>query len=417
MHLRQKAVFVTPIMPALTANGLAMRMGMFVEALSRAARVDVIVVPVAGGPTASNAFLQKLGVRVHVVPVDQRGDTHFALLSKIPNESARLEAFRTYGKPSLASPLSKPVIADIARIMTVCAPDRVHVGRAYMAGCIDAVPNGVPATLDLDEDDQAAFDSQARVARARGDDGVADWLTQEGRACDGWIVRFGSRFERVFVSSRAEARLIMQRHPSLTCDVVENSVEIPNRVPRRDDGATLAFLGTLSHAPNVEGILWFARSVLPRLGARTGVPCRLLIAGARPPASIARLQKHPLISVLGEVPDVAALYRHSTLALAPLFAGGGTRIKLLEATAHGVASIATPVGAAGLSWSAGVHGWIAATSGAFAEACLDALADPAERQKRAARGLDWVRRHHARSIVVNRAARLLTGQPLSGKLR
>ncbi|MDQ0392015.1 glycosyltransferase [Labrys monachus] len=321
----------------------------------------------------------------------------------------RLEAFRAYGRPSLASFLSAPVLAQIAGLIEACAPDLVHIGRSYMAPCLDAVPPGTAATLDLDEDDRAAFSSLARLALARDGAGRmrADWLEQEGRACDALVARFGPRFRRVFVASRQEARLLGRRHPGLACEPMANAVEIPPRAAARDDGATLMFLGSLSYAPNAEGILWFCRTVLPRLRAAGGGACRLLIAGPQPPQAVSALGRHPRISVLGRVGDVSALYRRSTLALAPLQAGGGTRIKLLEAAAHGVASISTPTGAEGLGWPAGTGGWIAAAPNHFAEACRDALAQPAERQRRAALGLDWVRRHHARENLVIRISRSL----------
>ena len=37
---------ISPVMPALTGNGLAMRCGLFLQALARAAEVDLLVVPV-----------------------------------------------------------------------------------------------------------------------------------------------------------------------------------------------------------------------------------------------------------------------------------------------------------------------------------------------------------------------------------
>ena len=88
-------------------------------------------------------------------------------------------------------------------------------------------------------------------------------------------------------------------------------------------------------------------------------------------------------------------------------AGGGTRIKLLEAAARGVASVSTPVGAEGIAWPAETGGWIAAAPGPFAEACSEALMHPAERNRRAKLGLDWVRRHHAREKIVTRISRAL----------
>ena len=401
MNLRN-AAFISPILPACSGNGLAMRMGMFVEALSRIAQVDVIVVPVAGGTTLPSQFLHNLAARVHVVPVTGRNETHFSLLSQIPDECVRLDAFRTYGKPSLTSFLSLPVLSDIAQILKACAPDLVHIGRSYMAPCVDHIPEHAAATLDLDEDDLTSFMSQSRLARNRGAAVRAGWLGQEGLACDALLSHYGSRFQRVFVSSPREALLLGQRHPQLVCDVVENAVEIPPCVARHDDGATLMFLGSLSYEPNAEGILWFCREVLPRLRARSSGACRLLIAGAQPPQAVRALERLPHISVLGQVPTVFELYRRSTIALAPMRAGGGTRIKVLEAAAHGVASVATPIAFEGLRWPAGAGGWIASTSAQFAEACRQALACPGERNRRASNALQQVKRHHARKKLLER---------------
>jgi glycosyltransferase involved in cell wall biosynthesis len=406
MRLR-KAIFIAPIVPALSGNGLAMRMGTFVEALSRIALVDVIVVPVAGGGMSTNSFLQELGVRLHAISVTGRNETHFLLLSQISDERMRLEAFQAYGKPSLASFLSPPVLARISQIIEACKPDFVHIGRSYLGPCVAVIPERTVATLDLDEDDRTSFASQACLARNSRRLALAGWLEQEGLACDAVVSRFGPRFQHMFVASRREALLLARRHPQLTFEPLENAVEIPRCAARRDDGATLLFLGSLSYPPNAEGILSFSQEVLPRLRAIGGRACRLLIAGGQPPITVAALERHPRISVLGQVSDVAELYRRSTLALAPLRAGGGTRIKLLEAAAHGVASVSTPIAAEGLSWPAGAGGWIAATSGQFAEACREALACPAERNRRAARMLDWVRRHHVRKIIVARISQSL----------
>jgi hypothetical protein len=42
-----RALMIAPAMPSTTGNGLAMRIGIFFEALARAYRVDLVVAPVA----------------------------------------------------------------------------------------------------------------------------------------------------------------------------------------------------------------------------------------------------------------------------------------------------------------------------------------------------------------------------------
>jgi glycosyltransferase involved in cell wall biosynthesis len=401
-----RAVLISPIAPARSGNGLAMRMGLFAEALARIARVDVIVVPVAGEAGDPARFAREIGVRTRRVEIEGRFDTHFTLLSRIPDESARLAAFRDYGKPSLSRALSAPVVSDIARAVDACRPDLVHVGRSYLAPGVAWAPSRVAMTLDLDEDDRASFLSQARTARANGRSARAEWLEQEGLACDALIAYHHARFRRLYVASRVEAAALSRRHPGLACETLVNAVEIPRRPTRRDDGATLLFVGALGYAPNAEGLAWFAREVLPRMRAG-GRACRLLIAGARPPPTIAALARHPRIEVLGPVAEVAPLYRSATLALAPLRSGGGTRIKLLEAAAHRVASVSTLAAASGIEWPHEVGGWRADSALDFASACSLGLADPEERDRRARQAREWVKNHHARDRAVTRLARSL----------
>jgi glycosyltransferase involved in cell wall biosynthesis len=394
-----RAVFVTPVEPAMTGNGLAMRMGLFLSALSRFAIVDVIVVPVVAGQPGGS-LIEAVGARRHVVPTQDFIDTRYSLLMRMRDPGMRLAAFQAYGRPSLSSGLSPSVLDSIAGIISDCKPDILHVGRSYLSEVVTLAPAGALATLDLDEDDLSNFTSQAALARRQGDGDRADWLVQEGRACDMMIERFGHMFRRVFVASDRDARLLSRRRPEMTFTRIENAIEIPSRPMRRDDGSTLLFVGALGYAPNSEGLLWFADQVLPRLKAmRAGVP-RLLIAGAGARRDLLALSRHSRIRLLGRVEDLSRLYTQATLALAPMRSGGGTRIKLLEAAAYGVASVYTEAAAEGLEWPLDAGGWRAGDAREFATACLAGLESPAERRRRAMTAHHWIRRRHARDHIV-----------------
>jgi glycosyltransferase involved in cell wall biosynthesis len=73
-------------------------------------------------------------------------------------------------------------------------------------------------------------------------------------------------------------------------------------------------------------------------------------------------------------------------SLAPILAGGGTRIKIVEAFSYGLPVVSTTLGAEGLHVIPGVHAEIADTADAFAEACVRLMEHPAVRARLAEAG-------------------------------
>ena len=400
---RPRALFVAPMLPARRRNGLAMRLGMFLEALAAFADVDLAVVPVAGGSVERTPFLQSFGAHVRLHPFPAEAGTHFALLSRLADPTARLDAFRHYGRPSLASGLSPRAIDGIARLAEHRRYDLVHVARSYMIPAIAGLDDRAPLTLDLDEDDLASFASRAAFARRSGDAIRAEWLEQEGRACDALLTAELRRFRRVFAASFRDGTRLMRRHAGATVEPVPNAVDIPPQPPRSDDGCTALFVGAFGYPANVDAVLGFARRIMPSLRARVG-RVRLLVAGTDPPAAVRALGRHPDVRVLGAVDDLAPLYRRASIAVAPMRGGGGTRIKVLEAASFAVPVVVDADSAAPLFGRSRPWGWIARNATDFARACATALRQPNEREWRGAVGYSAVARHYARPAVVTRLA-------------
>jgi glycosyltransferase involved in cell wall biosynthesis len=61
------------------------------------------------------------------------------------------------------------------------------------------------------------------------------------------------------------------------------------------------------------------------------------------------------VEVTGGVPDVIPYLRAAHLLAVPLDAGGGTRLKILEAFAAGLPVVSTRVGAEGIEGTDGTH--------------------------------------------------------------
>ncbi len=133
-------------------------------------------------------------------------------------------------------------------------------------------------------------------------------------------------------------------------------VVVPNEIPhtcdvpglRSKSEPTAIFVGTLNYAPNVEGLRWFNEKVAPMI-LRQQPNFRLLVVGRSPTqATIRELARYSFTKLHVDVRDLSEFYRQASVSVVPLLTGGGTRIKILEAAAHGLPTITTSIGAEGL---------------------------------------------------------------------
>lgn len=114
----------------------------------------------------------------------------------------------------------------------------------------------------------------------------------------------------------------------------------PERAPPR-----ALFAGDYSHAPNPEAARVLVREVLPRVRA-VQPSAELWLAGTNQEC-IRDLAGEPGVRLVGFVPDLSALFRDVRLMLAPVWSGGGFRMKSVAALAHGLPVVTNSLGARG----------------------------------------------------------------------
>ena len=128
---------------------------------------------------------------------------------------------------------------------------------------------------------------------------------------------------------------------------------------------SIGFIGSLDFRPNQEAVQWIVDELWPRVLQR--VPeARLSIAGSSAPEWLRRRI----------VDDATKFMRSMSVMIAPLFAGGGMRVKVLEAMALAKPIVATKLGAGGLDVEQGRDIVIADDADAFADAVARLLRDP-----------------------------------------
>jgi glycosyltransferase involved in cell wall biosynthesis len=182
---------------------------------------------------------------------------------------------------------------------------------------------------------------------------------------------------------RAEAQEIEPRGRII---VVPNAVDIdrnPTGLATPVEG-TMIYAGSPTFDLNLEAVQWFARYVLPKVGAR--VPdARLRVTGRYEPV-VDLLPADPRIEYTGQLPDVRPAIAAAALSVVPLQRGAGTRLKVLESMALGTPVVSTPKGVEGLDLVEGEEVLVARTPGEFARAVLDLLEHPQRRARLAAAG-------------------------------
>jgi polysaccharide biosynthesis protein PslH len=176
---------------------------------------------------------------------------------------------------------------------------------------------------------------------------------------------------------------------------------------RAERTRTLVFGASLDVAMNQDAVHWFAVSILPRI--KQEVPdVQFWIVGRDPPATVRSLAEREGITVTGTVPDVRDYYRQAAVFVVPLRAGGGTKLKTLEAMAMGLPIVSTAVGAQGLEVESGQHLYIADNPEIFATYVVELLKERNKAIQMGGEARRLVEQRYSWTSIVDEVDRKLT---------
>lgn len=224
--------------------------------------------------------------------------------------------------------------------------------------------------------------------------------------------------QSIIAVSEADAILMRQRYGSPRVSSVPTGVDVdffrpltaspPQADPPQADPpkTDLVFLGSMDWMPNIDGMLWFAQDIWPLIRAQRPTTT-LTIVGRKPSPKIQALAQLPGISVTGTVPDVRPYLHGAKTSIVPLRIGGGTRLKIYESMAAQVPVISTAIGAEGLDWTDGKNILIADSPAAFAQSCLELLAQPQRARQLADSAFALVDQHYSWQAITHQFESLL----------
>lgn len=127
----------------------------------------------------------------------------------------------------------------------------------------------------------------------------------------------------------------------------------------------VVLLGTWDYEPNREGLAWFMKEVQPSL-ERWGIDVAIVGRGG------SHAWSRRGVRYYGVITDLAATLEQALCVCVPIWFGGGTRVKILDAWQVGCPVVTTPTGCLGLAAEVGSNVSVAASSDAMAS-CIRAL--------------------------------------------
>ena len=398
-------LFLTQVLPYPLDAGPKVRAYYVLRHLAQRHPVTLVSFVRPTDTPAAVAHLRSFCQAVHTVPMPR---------SRARDAVHLLRSLVT-GQPFMIARDWVPVMARLLRELTTdTSYGTIHADQLWMAPY--ALQAQAPAAggrrpaLILDQHN-AVHLIPRRLAQGEGHPVKRLLLEREARVMARYEVAACRRFDTVVWVTEEDRRAVAAaadsvsrsphsalgvRHSAFAGPVIPicGDAQATAVIPRCPGGRRVTFLGGLHWPPNAQGLLWFARRVFP-LVLRACPDAVLTVIGRDAPAAVlsAGLPDASL-DVTGYVADPTPYLRETAAFVVPLLAGGGMRVKIIDAWLWGLPVVSTTIGAEGIAIRQGENIVIADSPEAFAQATVRLLQDPAEGQRLGQAGRLWAEEHY-----------------------
>jgi glycosyltransferase involved in cell wall biosynthesis len=157
---------------------------------------------------------------------------------------------------------------------------------------------------------------------------------------------------------------------------------------------------TYTWVHNVEAVLWLTDEIIPRV--QQYIPdIRLTLLGGNPPKELQQ-RESSAVHVAGFVDSIRPFMERSAVYVAPLFVGGGIRIKILEAMAMALPVVATTISGEGIKAQPENGLFLHDIADAFAERIVRLLQHPDETLVIGKQAQKFIQEHHTWSVCIGK---------------
>jgi polysaccharide biosynthesis protein PslH len=392
-----RILYLTQVLPYPLVSGAKVRQYHMLRHLAQNHEVTLVSFTRADDPPEAVAHLKEVCAAVHTVPIQR---------SLWRNLRAGVKGLMTGLPIVVARDEMGEMLALLRQLVRQTRYDVIHADQLSMAGygqlaARASIPHH-PKTL-LDEHNaiyvlsrrMADTEQNAlrRLVMAREARAFARYEARMIRAYDALLTVIPEDQRRLLdLFERGERRELTRKFTVIPiCVDVEQELPV---TPQEGHPKTILHLGTMFWPPNINGVLWFAREVLPLIHEEMP-EAQFIVIGKNPPGEVEALMVDPRVQVTGYVTDIAPYLARTGVFVVPLHAGSGMRVKILDAWAWGLPVVSTPIGAEGIEVRDGENILLASDAPAFARATLRLLTHTELNQRLRSSGRSWVETHYS----------------------
>jgi len=269
----------------------------------------------------------------------------------------------------------------VAEVVAQWRPHVVHAEQLHaFANCAPAIEAAIPVVLRMQN---VESELRAQQARRQSPRFALRMEAARLRADERNAVARATRTVTLTVDDAA-ALHALRPDGAVVSIAPAFPAQLPPAPPLEGEPA-LALAGSAGWWPNADGERWLLREVWPLVATRLPQAVLHCFGGG---GTHERVRRH------GAPADSRAAFPRHAIAVVPLRAGSGIRMRILEAWARGLPVVATPVAARGLAVEDGRELLLAQSPLQFADAIARIHDDHALRAVLVAGGAAYLRRHH-----------------------
>ncbi len=399
--MRKSILFLTQVLPWPLDAGPKTRAYYVLRALAE--QYDVTLLSFVRGTDTPEAIAHLEGIcyAVHTVPMvrSRLRDGAFLAQSLLGRTPFVIQRDRVAAMEQTIKQLLRAHAENGAPFDAVHADQLWMAPYALQARAI-AQRDGGPLPLLVLDEHNATYRIFARLAEGERNFARRALYALEAAKLARFEVESCRRFDRVvWVTHEDVAEMARVAPPdapvpvSAVIPICVDAFDAPPIAPR-DPARRITFLGGLHYPPNAQGVLWFARNVMPLVLAQVS-DARLTVIGKQPPAELAQCNLPAVnLEATGYVDDPTPWLAETAAFIVPLLAGGGMRVKIIDGWRWGLPIVSTTVGAEGIEYTPDEQLLRADSPPDFADAVIALLRDEVRRRTLAAAGRAWVEAHY-----------------------